>query len=315
MSKENYSRMDFVVTQVIKNDKNKRIVKLEFIPNPERYEWGEIDGKKALYDKYEKACIPENVFKEMVESLDGLPIYYQPQLINDSCEYVKGRIPYIIEELKGNYSKPTYEDKSEEFLKSLKKDELGFVILSLDIVGSTKLATKLDAKKYKDIIAVILFEISKVVPLFHGYILKYTGDGIIAYFPEPSFIAQHDLALDCSLTLRKLIYEGINPIFKKLNCPTIDIRIGLDSGDAYVETIGNPSAKQHKDIIGKVVSLAAKIQSTADVGGISLGETTYRNIYTNYKKLCTEVVLPEKWDYKKENNEPYKIYKLNLTPY
>ncbi len=312
MGKEMRLRMDFV-SKVLGFDEKTRKVTFELIPNPERYEWKEISGNKVLYDKLDNVCFPEEVFWKGVENLKGVPIYYQPQLIKDSREYIKERIPRIVEELKGNFAKPTFEDKSEDFLESLEKDELGFVILSLDIVGSTQLATRLAPRKYKDIITVVLFEISSVIPLFHGYVLKYTGDGIIAYFPEPSFITKNDLSLDCSLTLRRLVCEGINPVLENFAYPKINIRIGLDSGDAYVVTIGNPSTKQHKDIIGKVVSLAAKIQSTADVNGISLGEVTFRNLHTDYRKLCVEGKLPTGWGYNKEDNNPYKIFKVNLS--
>lgn len=311
MSKEMRFRMDFI-QEVIEVNPETGIVKFKLYPNPERYEWRTMGEGKVLYDKFDHVCFPEDVFKKGLEQLAGIPMTYQPQLIEDSRVYIRERLPFIKNELQGNYEAPTFEDKSEEFLESLEKDELGFVILSLDIVGSTKLSTEKSPKEYKDVIKAILFEISSVIPLFHGHILKYTGDGIIAYFPEPSFITKNDLALDCSLTLRRLVYEGINPLLEENSFGKIDIRIGLDSGDAFIATIGSPATKQHKDIIGKVVSLAAKIQSNADVGGISLGEITLQNLHTNYRKICIESKLPEKWEYNKENGKLYKIFKINF---
>ena len=40
---------------------------------------------------------------------------------------------------------------------------------------------------------------SEIIPKFHGHVLKYTGDGLIGYFPEPSFITkmnQHHITAD-----------------------------------------------------------------------------------------------------------------------
>ena len=233
--------------------------------------------------------------------------------VKDSREYVQNRISSIKAELSGNFQPPTFEDKSENFLRSLKEDKLGFVILSLDLVKSTILLTKLSPKEYSEIISVYLYEVSSVIPLFHGHVLKYTGDGIIAYFPEPSFISKNDLAIDCALTLRRLIYEGIDTVLADNNYPMIDIRIGLDSGEAYVLTIGSPKTKQHKDIIGDVVNLATKIQSIAEIGGINLGEITYRNLHTNWRLNCSKIELPDNWNYKKDNSELYSVYKYNIN--
>ena len=308
--KEMRFRMDFV-QEIVATDDETRTLIVKLTPDPRRYEWKEINGERCLFDKFDHFLIPENVFAECAKKLTDRPLYFEPQLIGNADEYVQSRLPEIREEISGNFPEPTFEDKSEEFLESLKTDELGFVILSLDMVDSTSLQASLPPEKYSRLISVLLYEISSVVPLFHGHILKYTGDGIIAYFPEPSFITKNDLAIDCSLTLRKLVYNGINPIIRSLGYNQIDIRIGLDSGNAFVVTIGNPETKQHKDIIGLVVSLASKIQATANLGSINLGQATVQNLHTGWRMICSQVDLPKGWKYKTSDGVPYQIYKVD----
>ena len=147
------------------------------------------------------------------------------------------------------------------------------MILSIDVVGSTKLSQAVSDETYARIIAATVSELSLVVPQFHGHVLNYTGDGFIAYFAEPSFTTKNDLAIDCALTLRLLLYRAINPALEARSLPKLGIRIGSDSGDAVVVTLGDPRTKQHKDIIGAVVNLAAKIQARAEPGTILVGET------------------------------------------
>ena len=300
-------RLDFKI-EVISSDDEKGILEVRLTPDPLRYNWEMVKGERFLYDKLDHVRIPMSVLKDAMKKSDPLPIYFQPPLLENVEEYIIKRIPHIKEELIGEFPKPTFEDKSEDFLESLKKDELGFVILSLDMVNSTKISTELPPDKFAKLISVLLYEISNVIPLFHGHILKYTGDGIIAYFPEPSFVSKNDLALDCSLTLIKMIYNGLNPILESHDFPKIEIRIGLDSGDAIVVTMGSPATKQHKDIIGSVVSLACKIQSTAEPGSINLGEATYQNLYIEWKSLCHKINLPEGWKYESSEGIPYKIF-------
>ena len=303
-------RFDFI-QEIIKIDEKNRCVYFKLIPNPKRYEWKEIDGKRCLYDKFDKLLIPESLLSDFAEQANGMPVYYQPQQIKNADDYILSRIPKIKEEFSGTFPEPSFEDKSEEFLEGLKENELNFVILSLDIANSTTLSTTLAPEKYSRLISVLLYEISTTVPLFHGHVLKYTGDGIIAYFPEPSFITKNDLAIDCALTMRKLIYKGINVVVESMGYTKIDIRIGIDSGQAVIATLGNPSTKQHKDIIGAVVSIATKIQSVAGKGGICLGETTIRNLHTDWRMICEKISLPKDWKYEKETGVPYQIYKIN----
>ena len=217
--------------------------------------------------------------------------------------------------LEGFEHPPTFEDKSEEFLQSLAVDKLEFVIISLDIVGSTKLATDTDPKTYARLIATILYELSEIIPNFHGDVLKYTGDGLIAYFPEPSFITKNDLAIDCALVSHKLVYKALNPILKEQGYPTIDIRIGLAAGEAYVLTIGSPATKQHKDIIGPVVSLAAKIQALASIGEIYLGDTVERNLHTTWRQITEPVELNNSWQYKDLEGNVYKVHRVKIPYY
>ena len=134
---------------------------------------------------------------------------------------------------------------------------------------------------------------------------------MIAYFPSPSFITKNDLAIDCALTIKQLVYKGLNQVFSDEGYPCIDIRIGLDSGEAYALTIGSPETKRQKDIIGAVVSLATKIQGLGNPGDILLGDVTLRNLHTDWRERCEEIGPGENWTYKVEG-EPYKVYKVKF---
>jgi class 3 adenylate cyclase len=304
-------RIDFI-QEVISMDDDKKTFTAKLIPDPRRYEWKDIDGKRYLYDKFDKAIFPENVFADFAKQLTGKPMYLQRQEIGDVEKYIQKRIPMIRERLKSDEEPFVFKDKSEDFLESLATNSLGFVIMCVDLAGSTKLSKTLDPQKYAKLISTTLYEMSEVVPKFHGHVLKYTGDGLIAYFPEPSFIIKNDLALDCSLTIKKLVYSGINQILEENGYPTINIRIGLDSGDACIIAIGSPSTKRHKDIIGSVVSLAAKIQSLGNPGDILLGDITERNLHTTWREGCEEIKLRDDWQYKGEDGKSYKVHRVSF---
>lgn len=302
-------RFDFKISEVSLDEKN-NIVKFKFEFDPRRYEWKNIGGELFLHDKLDNFYISRETISKSFEQIKDMPGYFQPSLLGNADVYILSRIDHIRKELSGSFPVPTFEDKSESFLESLKNDKLEFVILALDLVKSTDLSIGLDSAKYNVLISSLLIEIGNVIPQFRGHILKYTGDGMIAYFPAPSFITKNDLAIDCAITLKKLVYNGFNSILPSMQFPKIDIRIGIDSGEASILTIGSPDTKQHKDIIGSVVNLASKLQGIATKGSIFIGQTTFENLYTDWRLVCEEVNNPSGWEYKTKEGVLYGVFKV-----
>ena len=295
-------------------DEQTRIVKFVAKPDPRRYEWKTMGNDEVLYDKFDRICFPKHIVKDMAESMSGMPIYYQPATIRDAPEYVRLRQPLIRSMLRGEQATPSMADPSDEFLCSLEINELDFVILSLDVVGSTALSTALTPSEYARVIQVLLFEIAEVIPHFNGHVLKYVGDEVVAYFAAPSFVTKNDLALNCALTLRRLVNDGLNPILVENGYAPVNVRIGIDSGPAIVTTIGSPSTKQHKDLIGDVINLACKIQKRAPLGGIAVGDVTLRNLHTEWRMMCDELAMGEDWEYQdRETGERYRVHYLRFV--
>lgn len=305
-------RMDFKIKIISSDDKTGEHT-LELVPDPDRYEWKEIGGKRYLYDKLDNTCISEQILIESFKKVKGLPIYCQPQEIPNAIAYIESRRACIANMLEGYKHAHTFKDKSQAFLRSLATNKLEFVILSIDIVGSTRLATSMKAEDYALLISTAFYELSEVIPKFHGHVLNYGGDALIAYFAEPGFITKNDLAIDCALTLRGLIYDALNPALRKRGFPTVDVRIGLDAGEAQVTLMGSPATKQYKDIIGEVVNLASKIQALAKPGEIYLGDMVERNLHTVRRKCCEPVNLEKSWEYKYSNGNLYKVHRVKTV--
>ena len=58
-------------------------------------------------------------------------------------------------------------------------------IMFCDLVGSTELATRLDPEDLREIIAKYHARAAEVLTRFGGFVAKYMGDGILAYFGYP----------------------------------------------------------------------------------------------------------------------------------
>lgn len=210
-------RMDLKVEVVgINND---GIFTFKFIPDPNRYSLKTVNGVEGYWDKFEELFLPLDEFVKMVKTMKNCPIYDPKKTVTDITTYTQERIEYLNLNFGKNQESYQFYDKSEEFLDSLNKDKLRFVILSIDIVGSTKMSQELSIEDNSKIIQLFSSEISQLINGFSGYVLKYVGDGIIAYFPEPNYIGMIDNAIDCALSMKYFIINGLNTILNNKGLP------------------------------------------------------------------------------------------------
>ena len=310
-SKKKGVRIDFVIEIVETNDKT-RIFKAILRPNPERYDIKIKNGKQYLYDKFDKIYLPHNeTIANFAKQAKGLPIYASIPKIDDFKRYMAERLSKINEYFDGKKIDYKSVDKSETFLKKLEDDhEHRFVILCIDLIGSTKMSQTLSELENAKIIAIFLQEMAAVVSNYNGYILKYVGDGLIAYFPEPNFLGMNDSAVDCALGMKMVIEKALNPSLAKRKLPQLKFRIGIDSGHAVVKQIGESSTKKQKDLTGLTINFATKIQSVASTNRIVLGETTLTNLYYSRRQMFRKFHT-KKWKYRIPKRGPiYKLYSL-----
>ena len=307
-------RLDFnmKIEKIVEETKDGVLVKVIMVPNPERYEFGKNSaGEEGYFDKFDRAFIPLSELKKAVPQLVGMPIYASPPKIANIDDYIKERIQHIRMFFDGKVAPYQFQDASEEFLTGLEKDEARFVILVIDLKGSTKMSQALSPKINAQVIQVFSREMALLVDKFNGFVLKYVGDGLIAYFPEPNLIGMTDNAVDCAACMRRMVFYGINPVLKEKKLPELSFRIGLDSGEATVATIGADLVKVHKDLISETINISAKIQAKADTNQILIGESTAEGLHTSWRKRIKKVQLSD-WEYKnKATGEIYPIYSLD----
>jgi len=63
-------------------------------------------------------------------------------------------------------------------------------VMFCDLVGSTALAARLDVEDLRDVIAEYHRTVAEIIARFEGFVARYMGDGVLAYFGYP--IAHED---------------------------------------------------------------------------------------------------------------------------
>jgi class 3 adenylate cyclase len=86
----------------------------------------------------------------------------------------------------------------------------------VDLVGSTKMSMVLSVERMAKIIIIFSHDLSNVVERYNGFVLKYVGDAIIAFFPSNFNKYQScNTAFQCAKSMINIIENCINPILKK----------------------------------------------------------------------------------------------------
>ena len=127
-------------------------------------------------------------------------------------------------------------EETQRILSSYYNEKIKLIILNIDIVGSTKLSMNLPIERVSKIIQTFSQEMTKIIRLYGGYVLKYIGDGIIGFFNVSSdhLYTLCINAINCARTMIKVINQGFNPVFSQYDYPEIGVRIGIDYGENVI---------------------------------------------------------------------------------
>ncbi|MFQ5475505.1 MAG: adenylate/guanylate cyclase domain-containing protein [Nitrosopumilus sp.] len=200
--------------------------------------------------------------------------------------------------------------RSKKFLRKHDSDRLPLFVLYVDLVGSTKMSVDLSPKTLNVIIRTFSQEMSYVVEDFNGYILKFVGDAVLAYFPYTEKSGQADSIIKCAKTMHQIIDKAINPILEEDGFPKLKIKVTVDFGNCSVVRYGADKYLSHMDLIGLTLNLASKMQSYAKPDQIIIGKSVFTKLRLNTKKLFKKKQTDRtNWIFHQLKTEkPYSIY-------
>jgi class 3 adenylate cyclase len=143
-------------------------------------------------------------------------------------------------------------------------------VMFCDLVGSTDLASNLDAEDWRTLVNAYLDEASAAVTGLGGHVLKKLGDGLMALFGYP--IAQEndaERAVRAALTIQRALAE-LNARNAGRRAPQLAARVGLDSGPVVVDATG--------EVFGEAPNIAARVQALAEPGAVVVTANVHRQV-------------------------------------
>lgn len=219
----------------------------------------------------------------------------------------------LVNALKDRYQYNTSIKRSQDFLRKHVSSKVPLVIMYADLVGSTRMSMTLPAEKLVTIIRAFSHELSTVIESYEGYVLKYVGDAVIAFFPYGyNRYLTCDKSVECGKSMVSVLREGINPILTKLDFPELSVKVGIDEGENVVVQYGYDQSSPI-DILGYGMNVAAKITSLTDSNKVSIGENVFKLLHPSLQSDYHALVTSEaEWKYVNlETGQPYKVYTSN----
>ncbi len=244
----------------------------------QRFEEQIINGISGYYDKIDKVFLDENIFKILYDTIKPELNF---QISDNDIIKSKKRVQNIISEKnskgKDSYSQIFTSYLSNRFLLQHKNETKKMCIFYIDLVGSTSLTAILTSLQLSKIIKLFCQEVSIFISKHNGFVLKYAGDAVIGYFPEIVDIknACND-AVRCAKSIHKIIDKSINEILYTNGYPKIRTRISIDSGENQIVVLGS-----EPDLLGHIISRAAKIMGVAHHNQIVIGNNVFDNLDEN----------------------------------
>ena len=141
-------------------------------------------------------------------------------------------------------------------------------VMFCDLVGSTSLASKLDAEDWRNLVGAYLDEAAAAVTGFGGHVLKKLGDGLMALFGYPQ--AQEndaERAVRAALAIQRALAD-LNARNARSGAPQLSARIGIECGSVVVDTAG--------EVFGEAPNVAARVQAAAEPGTVLVTASVQR---------------------------------------
>ena len=142
-------------------------------------------------------------------------------------------------------------------------------VIFTDLVGSTRLSARLDPELYRELIGAYYQVVTEELEALGGHAYNFAGDAVVGVFGIPQ---AHDDDAIRAVRAGLAIAERIGKVGERLRLPVpLRCRVGVNTGPV---AIGSEAAERGL-LFGAVVNAAARLQQSAELGSVVVGQTTW----------------------------------------
>ena len=141
-----------------------------------------------------------------------------------------------------------------------------------ELVGSTALSGRLDPEDLRGIIGAYHGCCTELIERNGGFVAKYMGDGVLAYFGYPR---AHEHDAERAVRAGLGLVETVPRLATSAGSP-LQVRVGIATGLVVVGDLIGAGSAQEQAVVGETPNLAARLQALAEPGAVVIASSTRR---------------------------------------
>src|ERR1700758_2046442 len=159
-------------------------------------------------------------------------------------------------------------------------------VMFADLVGSTALSTRLDPEDLQEIMGAYHHCCAEQIEKFGGFVARYMGDGVLAYFGYPRADEDDAERAVCAGLALVAAVAGLDvgPGAK------LRVRVGIATGLVIVGDLIGDSASQQHEVVGETANLASRLQALAEPDTVVIDGGTGRLVGGLFEYLALGTV-------------------------
>jgi adenylate cyclase len=147
-------------------------------------------------------------------------------------------------------------------------------IMMTDLRGFTQMCETVPPEEVVRTLNHYFGTMTEVIQKYGGVIDDFIGDAILVIFGEPVRFDDHAArSVACALEMQ-LAMASVNEWAAARGLPSLEMGIGINTGDAVVGNIGSEKRAKHS-VIGRTVNIAARVESYTTGGQILVSQATF----------------------------------------
>jgi class 3 adenylate cyclase len=143
-------------------------------------------------------------------------------------------------------------------------------VVFCDLVGSTALSARLDPEDLRSIIGAYHRCCTELIERNGGFVAKYMGDGVLAYFGYPR---AHEHDAERAVRAGLALVEAVPNLTTAARVP-LQVRVGIATGLVVVGDLIGAGAAKEQAVVGETPNLAARLQVLAEPGAVVIAAST-----------------------------------------
>jgi class 3 adenylate cyclase len=145
-------------------------------------------------------------------------------------------------------------------------------VMFCDLVGSTALSQRLDLETYRELLRAYQVAARKAIECYDGYIARYMGDGLLAYFGYPS---AHEDDPERAVRAGLEVVQTVSAVSTSSDI-VLRVRVGIATGRVVAGDIVGEGASEERAVLGETPNLTARLQSLAAPNSVVIAQATKR---------------------------------------